>query len=109
MQERLIKLTRRAEDDDKRRQEQAAQAESQRKELLNSAKWLRVQNADLERKLEAHKPEMENALLARESSFKKLRHTRKVIRDLLEERVCCLIVAFALLAGLVLTNGFRLV
>ena len=54
---------------------------------MNSAKWLRVQNADLERKLEQHKPELANALSAREAAFTKLKHARKVIRDLLEERV----------------------
>ena len=54
---------------------------------MNSAKWLRVQNADLERKVEQHKPELANALSAREAAFTKLKHARKVIRDLLEERV----------------------
>ena len=56
-------------------------------EAINSAKWLRVQNADLEHKVEQHKPELANALSAREAAFKKLKHARKVIRDLLEERV----------------------
>jgi len=56
-------------------------------EAVNSAKWLRVQNADLEHKVEQHKPELANALSAREAAFKKLKHARKVIRDLLEERV----------------------
>lgn len=56
-------------------------------EAVNSAKWLRVQNADLEHKVEQHKPELVNALSAREAAFTKLKHARKVIRDLLEERV----------------------
>jgi len=53
---------------------------------VNSSKWLRVQNADLERRVEQHKPELVNALSAREAAFTKLKHARKVIRDLLEER-----------------------
>lgn len=55
-------------------------------EAVNSAKWLRLQNADLEHKVEQHKPELANALSAREAAFTKLKHARKVIRDLLEER-----------------------
>lgn len=58
-------------------------------EAVNSAKWLRLQNADLEHKVEQHKPELANALSAREAAFTKLKHARKVIRDLLEERVGC--------------------
>jgi len=58
-------------------------------EAMNSAKWLRVQNADLEHRVEQHKPELANALSAREAAFTKLKHARKVIRDLLEERVRC--------------------
>ncbi|KAF8969476.1 hypothetical protein BDZ97DRAFT_246874 [Flammula alnicola] len=56
------------------------------KEAVNSAKWLRAQNADLEHKVAQHRPEMDNALSAREGAFRKLGHARKVIRDLLEER-----------------------
>lgn len=58
------------------------------RDAVNSAKWLRAQNADLEVRLAQHKPELEQALLAREDSFKKLKHARKVLRDLLQERVC---------------------
>ncbi|KAF8913721.1 hypothetical protein CPB84DRAFT_1819771 [Gymnopilus junonius] len=56
------------------------------REAVNSAKWLRAQNEELEARLAQHKPELEQAFLAREASFKKLKHARKVIRDLLQER-----------------------
>ena len=57
------------------------------REAINSAKWLRAQNEDLERRLNLHQPEISSALDAREAAFRRLRHARKVIRDLLEERV----------------------
>lgn len=59
------------------------------REAVNGAKWLRLQNADLEERLARQSPELEQALSAREQSFKKLKHARKVIRDLLQERVSC--------------------
>lgn len=61
--------------------------ENSHREAVNSAKWLRAQNIDLENKLSSYKPEMNNALAAREDAFRKLKHARKVIRDLLTERV----------------------
>lgn len=57
------------------------------KEAVTSAKWLRSQNAELEQKVSKYQPEMNNALDARDAAFKRLKHARKVIRDLLEERV----------------------
>ena len=57
------------------------------REAINSAKWLRAQNEDLERRLNLHQPEISSALDAREAAFRRLKHARKVIRDLLEERV----------------------
>ena len=57
------------------------------KEAVTSAKWLRSQNAELEKKVNKYQPEMINALDARDAAFKRLKHARKVIRDLLEERV----------------------
>lgn len=57
------------------------------REAVNSAKWLRAQNEDLERRLNSHHPEIKGALDAREAAFRRLKHARKVIRDLLEERV----------------------
>lgn len=57
------------------------------KEAVTSAKWLRAQNAELEKKVERHEPEMKDALDARDGAFRRLKHARKVIRDLLEERV----------------------
>jgi predicted nuclease with TOPRIM domain len=57
------------------------------KEAVTSAKWLRSQNAELEHKVSKYQPEMNNALDARDAAFKRLKHARKVIRDLLEERV----------------------
>ncbi|KDR83925.1 hypothetical protein GALMADRAFT_686240 [Galerina marginata CBS 339.88] len=56
------------------------------KEAVNSAKWLRAQNMELEQKLQQHRPELDRALSAREGAFRKLKHARKVIRDLLQER-----------------------
>ncbi len=57
------------------------------RETVNSAKWLRAQNEDLERRLNSHQPEIRGALDAREAAFRRLKHARRVIRDLLEERV----------------------
>jgi chromosome segregation ATPase len=68
---------------------QARYEDSERslREAINSAKWLRTRNEDLERRLNSHQPEIKCALDAREAAFRRLKHARKVIRDLLEERV----------------------
>lgn len=68
-------------------QKRCEELESSHKEAVNSAKWLRAQNIDLEHKLNSYKPEMGSAIKARDDAFRKLKHARKVIRDLLTERV----------------------
>lgn len=65
--------------------------EKSRTEAVNSAKWLNAQNNDLQFKLDQHRPQLDRLLSARESAFRKLKHARKVIRDLLQERVRSLI------------------
>ncbi|KAF9478142.1 hypothetical protein BDN70DRAFT_880289 [Pholiota conissans] len=87
-QERLIQLAARVEDREldvelKARYEKLQNAH---KEAVNSAKWLRTQNIELEHRLEEHKPAVNNAVAARDIAFHKLKHARKVIRDLLAER-----------------------
>ena len=57
------------------------------KEALTSVKWLRAHNAELEREIANHKPKANSVLAAREDAFLKLKHARKVIRDLIDERV----------------------
>lgn len=56
-------------------------------EAVNGAKWLSAQNSHLQERLTQYQPEFDRALSAREGAFKKLKHARKVIRDLLQERV----------------------
>lgn len=56
-------------------------------ETINGTKWLQTQIVDLEHKLEQQKPEIDNLLTARDAAFTKLKHARRVIRDLLDERV----------------------
>lgn len=63
------------------------------REAVNSAKWLRAQNEDLELRLNSQQPEIKTALDAREAAFRRLKHARKVIRDLLEERVSSRIIS----------------
>jgi predicted nuclease with TOPRIM domain len=60
--------------------------ESHNHEILNAAKWLRVQNSELERKADLRKPEVENAIDARNAAIRKWRRAKMVIRDLLDER-----------------------
>lgn len=64
-----------------------AELEAKNSELFISVKWLRHLNEELERKEANHKAELDHALEARESAFRKLKHIRKVARDLLDERV----------------------
>lgn len=52
------------------------------------ANELSHQNDELRRRLQQHRPEVDNAVDARAAAFRKLKHSRKVIRDLLGERVC---------------------
>lgn len=68
---------------------QARYEELQRRstEHVTGTKWLQSQLDDLEHKLEQQKPEIDNLLTARDAAFTKLKHARKVIRDLLDERV----------------------
>ncbi|KAF8165506.1 hypothetical protein B0H34DRAFT_241816 [Crassisporium funariophilum] len=86
---RLRRLVQRAKEKEKETEDisiRYKQLEASLSEAVTSAKWLRVQNAELERQLEEQKPSMTNALSAREGAFRKLKHARKVIRDLLDER-----------------------
>jgi len=56
-------------------------------EAIVSAKWLRSHNLELENEVAKHEPELDNALAAKENALRKLKHARKVIKDLLQERV----------------------
>jgi hypothetical protein len=80
-------VTRRSEEHGDVWQARIIELEGQNKEYLNSAKWLRQQNAELERRVSQWKPQMDNALNARNAAFRKLKNTRKVVRDLIDERV----------------------
>lgn len=92
-QERLVQLAARLDDDDPEDLRERYKAlQDAHKEAVNSAKWLRAQNIDLELRLQQHKPEVNNAVAARDMAFQKLKHARKVIRDLLAERVGSLMV-----------------
>lgn len=87
-QERLQKVAARLEEDDETKWESRyEELRVAQTEAVNSAKWLRAQNIELKQKVAKHKPEMDRALSAREAAFRKLKHARKVIRDLLAERV----------------------
>jgi hypothetical protein len=68
-------------------QTRCEETERSLKEAVNSAKWLRVQNEDLERRVNMHQLEIRCALDARDAAFKRLKHARRVIQDLLDERV----------------------
>ena len=46
-----------------------------------------LHNAELERKMASRKPEVNTVLSEREDALQKLKHARKVIRDLIDERV----------------------
>lgn len=82
-QSRLVQLAKRVEQQDQDTENwkgRYADLEVAYREALTSAKWLRVHNAELERNMASYKPE-------RESALQKLKHARKVIRDLIDERV----------------------
>ncbi|KAJ3518057.1 hypothetical protein NLJ89_g88 [Agrocybe chaxingu] len=86
-QTRLRQLVLRVESQDVQTwQSRFEDMEKAHKEAVNSAKWLRAQNAELEQQLGQHRPAIDNALSAREAAFRRLKHARKVIRDLLDER-----------------------
>ncbi|PPR04066.1 hypothetical protein CVT24_010641 [Panaeolus cyanescens] len=66
--------------------EQCSQLEQERERNLNTIKWLRVRIGELEESLGKQKPDIDNAVAARNAALQKLKHARKVIRDLLAER-----------------------
>ncbi|PFH51371.1 hypothetical protein AMATHDRAFT_59079 [Amanita thiersii Skay4041] len=82
IQKRLVTLAHSEEDWN----ENSRQLEEDNTRLRNTLKTLTTLNAELHRKATTHKPELENAIEARDASFRKLHHARKVIKDLIEER-----------------------
>lgn len=93
----MTDVSRRSEEHGDVWQTRLVELESQNKEYLNRANWLHQQNAQLETKVSQWKPEMDNAIDARNAAFRKLRNTRRVVRDLIEERVNYLASLFLLL------------
>ncbi|KAF9534742.1 hypothetical protein CPB83DRAFT_888713 [Crepidotus variabilis] len=55
-------------------------------EAIDESRRLGVENKELRRQLDGQKSDTENAVAAREAAFRKLNHSRKVLRDLLIER-----------------------
>lgn len=88
-QAKLFQLAERLENDDSDEEWRVRYEEIKdaHKEAVNGAKWLRAQNVDLQHRLDQQKPEFDNAITARDMALQKLKHARKVIRDLLAERV----------------------
>ncbi|KAG5634162.1 hypothetical protein H0H81_003105, partial [Sphagnurus paluster] len=82
VESRLAAVTRQTEEQQDTWQKSLADLERESTDIVKSARWLSHQNQELERKLAQQKPELNNAIDAREASFRKLRHARKVIRDL---------------------------
>ncbi|KIL70205.1 hypothetical protein M378DRAFT_156280 [Amanita muscaria Koide BX008] len=83
VQQRLVKVSKRCEERDN---EKLKQLEEDNSRLRKGVKHLGVTNAELERKVKAHKPELSRAIDARDAAFNKLRHARRVIKDLIEEK-----------------------
>ncbi|KAH9482762.1 hypothetical protein JR316_0004862 [Psilocybe cubensis] len=88
IQSRLQQLALRLEEKEKHSEisGRCRELEESLKVAVNSAKWLNAQNKDLQFRLDQSRPEIDRLLIARESACKRLKHARKVIRDLLEER-----------------------
>ncbi|KAF5340895.1 hypothetical protein D9758_012191 [Tetrapyrgos nigripes] len=59
--------------------------EAEKRELVKTNKWLEHQNDALQDRIDRFKPELDNAVQAREISQKKLRRTRKVLKDVIGE------------------------
>ncbi|THV07222.1 hypothetical protein K435DRAFT_833591 [Dendrothele bispora CBS 962.96] len=59
--------------------------ENERDELINANRWLEHQIESLESRVENFKPDLHNAIDAREAAINKLRRTRKVLRDVINE------------------------
>ena len=60
------------------------EADNQR--LRDGVKQLRTAKAELQRQAMAYGPELEKAVEARDGAIRKLRHARRVIKDLVEEK-----------------------
>ncbi|KAF9464358.1 hypothetical protein BDZ94DRAFT_1307889 [Collybia nuda] len=86
VQQRLTDVTRRSEEHGDVWKARVIELEIQNKEYFNKANWLHQQNAHLESRVAQWKPEMDNAINARNAAFRKLKNTRRVVRDLIDER-----------------------
>ncbi|KAK2466093.1 hypothetical protein APHAL10511_001735 [Amanita phalloides] len=82
-QNQLAELVRRVQADD---DETLKQLEDDNERLKNNINRLKNVNAALQQKAKAHKPELDRAIEARDGAFRKLKHARRVIKDLIEER-----------------------
>jgi len=59
--------------------------EAEDNELIKTNKWLEHQIDTLESKVGNSKPDLQHAVDAREASIKKLRRTRRVLKDVINE------------------------
>ncbi|RDB22746.1 hypothetical protein Hypma_009985 [Hypsizygus marmoreus] len=85
VQDRIVQVTRRSEDETNYWQATMIELEERNAEVVNNMKWLSEQNRELERRFQQKQPDLERALDARGAAFRKLRYARKVIRDLVDE------------------------
>ena len=83
MQARLGDLTNRIETEGF---EKLKQLEADNERLRDGIKQLRTGKAELQRQAMTYGPELEKAVEARDAAIRKLRHARRVIKDLVEEK-----------------------
>jgi hypothetical protein len=82
LQARFADVLRHSGDRDEFWQARVVELENMNKDLHDHIQLLSHQNAELEHKIAQQKPEMDNALYSRQDAFRRLGHSYKVIRDL---------------------------
>jgi len=83
LQARLGDLTNRIETEGF---EKLRHLEADNERLRDGVKQLKTAKAELQRQATTYGPELEKAVGARDAAIRKLRHARRVIKDLVEER-----------------------
>ncbi|KAF8076594.1 hypothetical protein FPV67DRAFT_423263 [Lyophyllum atratum] len=85
VEQRLSNLASHTEEEHESSQRAIAELKRENAEFANRTRWLNHQKDELERRLAQQKPDLDNAIEAREASRQKLKYTRRVVRDLVIE------------------------
>ncbi|KAH9939973.1 hypothetical protein B0H21DRAFT_755354 [Amylocystis lapponica] len=86
IQEQYVQVVQQTQEHTQQLQTRVDELESERLVTTSRIQSLQTENAELERLIEIRQPEAWRAISARNAALRKLKHTRRILRDLLDER-----------------------